>query len=431
MTTISKKSPKKPEVYAIDFGTSNSLVAAANRENIFPAIPLDPFHSDPTVFRSILFFPTMAKCYYGAEAVKEFYQHQGQGRLIRSIKKYLPSRTFVGTYVEDRPVNLEDIIGFFLGEARRRANEFYGVDIKRAVLGRPAKFAPDDADDRYAEFRLRQAAERGGFTEVIFCPEPVAAAYDYRERAVEAELVLVADFGGGTSDFTVIRLRNGERVEVLGMSGVSMAGDALDGELMRHKLVNYFGADLNYKVPFGNNILRMPGHLMEKLCSPADIALLGKRDILEFLRLLQKWTIQGPDKVKLDRLFTLIEDQQGFPLFEHIEQAKRELSQVLETPIDFDYPRIELHARIGREEFETFIDAEVTAITNALDETLRLAGVRAEQIQRVCCTGGTARVPRIQAELARRFAPEKIQDHKYFHSVVEGLSHRAKEWLND
>lgn len=419
----------KPEAYAIDFGTSNSLVAAANRERIFAPIPLDPANTDPTVFRSVLFFPNMKQVFYGAEAIKQFYNNQGDGRLIRSIKKYLPSRTFVGTYVEDRPVNLEDLIGFFLAEIRRRANAHFQADVKRVVLGRPAKFAPDDADDRYAEYRLEQSALKAGFTDIVFCPEPVAAAYDYRETSQKSEIVLVADFGGGTSDFTVIRLENGRKVEVLGMSGVSLAGDALDGELMRHKLVDSFGADLNYKVPFGSNVLTMPGHLMEKLCSAADIALLGKRDTLEFLRTLQKWTIEGSDKVKLDRLFTLIDDQLGFPLFECIEKAKRDLSLNDQALIEYDYPRIDLKEKVTRTEFEGFIDPEVKGITAALDETLAMSGVKLWDISRVCCTGGTAKVPRIHEELVKRFGAAKVQDHKYFHSVVEGLSHRAKEWI--
>src|SRR6185437_13458033 len=109
-------------IYAIDFGTSNSLLAAADHERIYDPIPLDSFASDSSVLRSILYFPSMKQVFYGAEALKEFHDRPGEGRLIRSIKKYLPMRSFVGTWIEDRPVNLEDIIGYFLSEMRRRAN---------------------------------------------------------------------------------------------------------------------------------------------------------------------------------------------------------------------------------------------------------------------------------------------------------------------
>src|SRR6478736_3696637 len=103
-----------PLIYGIDFGTSNSLLAAAEAGGkIHDPIPLDrdpENKGDPTILRSILFFPTMKQCFFGARAIREFIHHDMEGRLIRSIKKFLPVRSFVGTFVEDRPLNLEDII---------------------------------------------------------------------------------------------------------------------------------------------------------------------------------------------------------------------------------------------------------------------------------------------------------------------------------
>src|SRR4051812_4047600 len=103
-------------VYAIDFGTTHSLLAAADEQQIYAPIPLDPFAQDPTILRSILYFPSMKKCYYGAQAIQEFINHDLHGRLIRSFKKFLPIRSFVGTWIENRPMNLEDLIGTFLKE---------------------------------------------------------------------------------------------------------------------------------------------------------------------------------------------------------------------------------------------------------------------------------------------------------------------------
>lgn len=421
---------QKNLVYAIDFGTSNSLLAAASAGDRLAPAPLDPFSADPSIFRTLLYFPNMAKCYYGSEAIAQFNQNPGQGRLIRSIKKHLPIRSFIGTWIDDRPANLEDLIGFFLGEMRRRANDFFQTDVDRAVIGRPARFAPDDADDKFAEFRLEQGAKRAGFKEVIFCPEPVAAAYEYGASLTETRLVVVADFGGGTSDFTVFRfVKGGAGVEVLGMNGVSLAGDVFDGAVMRHQLVDHFGADIEYTIPFGSNVLRMPGHLMEKLCSPADISLLGKRDVREFLNNLQRWSLKASDKEKLERLFTLIEDQLGFPLFEAIERAKRGLSKDQESQVVFDYPKLAIDETVSRANFESFIGKNVEAILGTLDETLRGAGVRPEQIDLVCCTGGTAQVPLLKEGLAARFGGEKLKQYNHFHSVVQGLAHRAQQWM--
>ena len=150
------------------------------------------------------------------------------------------------------------------------------MDVEFAVIGRPARFAVDSADDKYAQFRLQEAARRAGFKHVEFCPEPIAAACEFRSRLDEPKTVLVADFGGGTSDFTVMRMQRGvyRDSDVLAMGGVSVAGDALDGAIMRHRLAPYFGSDVAYSVPFGANILKMPGHLIERICSPADISVL-------------------------------------------------------------------------------------------------------------------------------------------------------------
>ena len=119
---MSTTSQRPPTVYAIDFGTTNSLCAAANEDEVFDPIPLDPRAPDPTILRSVFFFPDAKSVFYGAEALAEYAAHGMQGRFIRSVKKHLPSRAFVGTSIHDRPMNLEDLIGAFLGAMRRRAD---------------------------------------------------------------------------------------------------------------------------------------------------------------------------------------------------------------------------------------------------------------------------------------------------------------------
>jgi len=420
--------PSKNLIYALDFGTSNSLLAAADEERTYDPIPLDSKAKDPSILRSLLYFPDMSRCYYGTGAIREFLEHQGEGRLIRSIKKHLPIRSFVGTWIGDRPANLEDLIGFFLGEMRKRANEHFGQDVDRVVMGRPARFAVDDLDDNFAQHRLEEAARRAGFKSIEFCPEPLAAAYEFRQSLDRAKLVLVADFGGGTSDYTVVRMDRGEelKAEVLAIGGVPVAGDALDGAVMRHRLAPYFGSDISYTIPFSSNVLRLPSHLMERICSAADISLLGKRDVKEFLRNVQQWAGEPESKRKLDRLFCLIEEQQGFPLFESIEGVKRELSEQNAAPLIFDHPVIAIREILARVDFEAFIQVQVDRIMKALDETLAQAGVTAPDIDVVCCTGGTAKVPALRNELIQRFGPAKLDSHNHFHSVVKGLSERAR-----
>lgn len=418
-----------PLVYAIDFGTSNSLLAAADADTTYAPAPLDPEAATPSILRSILFFPSMKQVYYGSQAIREFVSHDMQGRLVRSIKKFLPVRSFIGTYVEDRPLNLEDIIGLFLKEMRTRANAHYGQDVDRAVFGRPARFSEDDGDDLYAQSRLEKSARIAGFKHIEFLPEPVAAAREFRVTLDRPRTVLVADFGGGTSDYTVIRLggKAFEPSDVLAIGGVALAGDSLDGSLMRNRISRHFGADVEYTVPFGSNVLTMPKSLMEKICSPADISLLRKRDTMEFFRNVRQWSLGEDDREKVDRLFSLINDQLGFGVFEEIERTKRALSESDHTLFNYEYPDVEIREKITRAEFDEAAGDRIASILGSLDETLRRAQVTPAQIDLVCCTGGTAKVAAIRDGLASRFGADKLQQHNHFHSIVQGLAERARD----
>ena len=416
-------------VYAIDFGTSNSLLAAANSDQVFAPIPLDPHAIDPTILRSILYFPHMKECFYGAEAISEFVNRDLQGRLIRSIKKFLPNRSFIGTWVENRPLNLEDIIGIFLKEMRRRGNEHFQEDVDHVVLGRPARFSEDPADDQFAQYRLEKAAKIAGFKHIEFCPEPIAAAREFKTQITEPQTVLVADFGGGTSDYTVLRMspKAYQDSDVLAIGGVALAGDSLDGAVMRNRISPHFGSKVQYKVPFGSNILEMPIHLMEKICSPADISVLRERDTLAFFDNIKKWSLSGDDRKKMDQLFSLIHDNLGFSVFEEIERCKRKLSEMDAAPFDFEYPGIDIHESVAKKEFDSYVEPQVDKILAALDETVKRAQIRHSDIDIVYCTGGTARAPIIKEQLSRRFGADKILQRNYFHSIVQGLSERARE----
>jgi hypothetical chaperone protein len=417
-----------PEIYAIDFGTTNSLLAAADARRVMPPVALDPSARDPTILRSVLYFPNATRCFYGSAALSEYTAAGGQGRLIRSIKKHLPSRSFVGTFIDERPMNLEDLIGAFLGEMRTRANQHFGADVKRVVLGRPARFAIDDAEDRHAEYRLERAARIAGFEQISFCPEPIAAAREFRSTLREQKHVLVGDFGGGTSDFTVLQMHDGpfQPADVLAIGGVSVAGDAFDSAIMRRHVGKHFGTEVRYRVPFGNNVLQMPPGLMEKICTPADASLLQTEQALTFLRNLKDWSLGPADQRAIEQLLTFVEDRLGFQVFEVIEGTKRALSEHERAIFSYRYPTIEIDEPIERRAFEASSATATERIVGELDATLARAGLTADGIDIVCCTGGTARLPAVEAALARRFGAEKLTQFQNFHSVILGLAEHAR-----
>jgi hypothetical chaperone protein len=425
--------PFTPEMYAIDFGTSNSLLAAANRDATHPPIPLDERALDPSVFRSILYFSDDLSWSFGAGALVDYVAQGLHGRFIRSVKRFLPMQSFADTRVGTRKVTLEELVGMFLREMRQRANRYFDRDVRRVMLGRPARFSDDDQADQLAEARLRKAAEFAGFEDVHFCPEPLAAAYDFGTTKPGAHTFLVADFGGGTSDFTVARLdpTRADSLEVLAIGGVAQAGDAFDGSLMRHGIAEHFGSRVRYQVPFGSNWLEMPAPLMERLCSPAEICLLARRDVLDFLRGVRSGSAGEDDKQRVDQLTTLIEDGLGFQLFEAIEHEKRELSTHDAATFRFEYPGIDIEESFTRERFEAASARVSNAILSRLDQVLERAGIAPSDIERVCSTGGTAKVPIIHHGLETRFGAHKLQALSSFHAVIQGLAERARVLLQN
>ena len=416
-------------VYGIDFGTSNSLLSASNGTDIFEAIPLDLEAADTRILRSVLFFPNRKTVYFGKKAIDEFVANDLEGRLIRSIKKFLPVKSFNGTFVGEKLFSLEDIISVFLAELRKRGNEHFQQDVDSVVLGRPAKFSEDAEADALGQARLEKAARIAGFKHIEFLPEPVAAAREFRKHLTEEKLVFVADFGGGTSDFTVIRLgpKPFKPEDVLSIGGVSLAGDAIDGSLMRHRVSKHFGADVQYQVPFGSNVLTMPKMLMERICAPADISVLNKRETLSFFENVKQWSLDSTSRQKMDQLFSLIHNQLGFSVFEEIEKTKRGLSDELEVTFNFRYPDLDLSEKVIRTDFDSYNESVYSRILTEIDSTLARAQVKPSDIEAVCMTGGTAKVHFIREELTRRFGAEKIQSHKNFQSIVDGLAERAKE----
>ncbi len=422
-----------PEVYAIDFGTSNSLLAAANLHEVHPAVPLDEHAEDPTVLRSVLFFPEATslgeeRCFFGKSALEEYVARGSRGRLLRSLKRFLPARGFVRTQIGSQSYTLEQLIAGVLRELRLRADRFFGAQVERVMLGRPARFGSNAEEDALAQERLRAAALLAGFRHVDFCPEPVAAARDFRGQLAREQLLLVGDFGGGTSDYTLVRMADGGFAlrDVLATHGVSVAGDALDGSLMRSQLARHFGAEVRYRVPLGDNVLTMPRPLMEKLCSPAEMSLLAQRDLQSFLRDVRSWSLGPEDRHHIDQLLTLVEDTLGFVVFEGVEHTKKQLSSEPRARFALHVPGIDIEEDFTRSGFESGAQRELSSIVAALDETLARANVRASDVGVVCLTGGTARVPAVRQALTERFGAERLHSLRGLHAVVEGLARHAQ-----
>lgn len=417
-------------ILAIDFGTSHSLVGALHHGKRAEALPIDPTHSDPTLMRTLLYFPHADLCYYGSEALKQFVEHDMEGRLFRSFKSHLPNQNYLGTLIDNRIMTLESMVGLFLLELKKRSEKLLETTITKAVLGRPARYSMDAVSDEFAIHRMRKAAEFAGFKEIVFVPEPLAAALEFRRDIKEEKTILIGDFGGGTSDFTIMKITKDEfkKEDVLAVEGCPLAGDALDSVFMSSRLNRNFGAQTKYRLPMSSNLLTMPMAVMDRLNKPSQIVHLKEKETYQFIKEVQKCALKEQDQKAIDRLFILIEDQQIFPFFEEIEKTKKTLSKKPTSTFSFQYPDLETNEVFSMTEFENWSEKIKSDIFAALDRCMGSADLKAADIDHVFLTGGTAHVPFVQAEFTKRFGQEKMQTKNFFHSILSGLIESAKSW---
>lgn len=414
--------------HAVDFGTSNSLLSFVSEQGQITHIPLD-INSNP-VLRSLLYSPEKNQWFFGQEAINEYVAHEGEGRFFRSIKKFLPELSYTGTTVFNRNMTITDLVAVFLREMKKRADKLTGVNTERIVLGRPALYSLDKEQDQLAQDRMEKGAIAAGYKEVIFCPEPIAAGLDYRSNSNQERLVLIADFGGGTSDFTLMKAGRGHytQEDILGLSGVFIAGDVLDGIMMRDFIAPHFGSEFEYQLPGGTNVLKFPRNLLKKICSPAHITHLREKDTWEFLQHINKFALCEEDHRRMQNLFDLVECQLGFPLFHEIEKTKIALARELWAEFSYQHsvgPNI--HQVVTREGYFQSVTPTVNEMMETLMEVFKQSGKAPQHVDQVVMTGGTSQFPLIRQRIEELFGKEKLSEHNIYQSVVSGLARYAAE----
>jgi len=297
------------------------------------------------------------------------------------------------------------------------------------VMGRPARFSNDAEEDQLAQTRLEGAARRAGFEEIHFCPEPIAAAYDFAEDLTEPRRVLIADLGGGTTDYTVVTMSAGgfRDEDVLAVGGLSVAGDAIDGAMVRSEVAPHLGAGVRYRVPLGANELDMPKPLIELMCSPADLTLVDRDKVLKSLSDIRAGLLDESDRPRLSRFETIVEDGVGFSLYEAVERSKRELSETSPSSIVLDYPGAELDIPTTRDRLEEVAGRPVERMMTSLDSVLATAKLGPDDIEIVCLTGGTSRMPLVEAAFRQKLPRAHFRRLRSFHSVVQGLARHARD----
>jgi hypothetical chaperone protein len=411
--------------YAIDFGTSNSLLSHVADDGRITPVPLDP--QGALVLRSLLYTPRQHSWFFGAEAIQEYVANEGEGRFLRSIKKFLPEPGYTGTVIHNQNLGIPELVAVFLKEMRRRANAYIGQDVDHVVLGRPALYSLEKDQDTLAEGRMRKAAELAGFKDILFCPEPIAAGLDYATASEGERIVLIADFGGGTSDFTLMKTGAGRysQDDILGLSGVFLAGDALDGVMMKDFIAPHFASEFRYQFPGGENVLTFPRGLLKKICSPAHITHLREKDTWEFLQHIGKFALSAEDERHIAQLYALVEGQLGFPLFHEIEKTKIQLGSSPSVTFSYVAVGVDIEQTVEDLRFRASVQPTVAEIMDTLNCVFTQSGLAPAQVDQVVLTGGTSQFPPLREHLSRLFGAEKLREHNVYGSVVNGLAQYA------
>ena len=445
----------KERVIGLDFGTTNSAIAVADTQRQSTLASFNAGTSTTTSFRSILYFPPkdrasgQPRCSSptsdepgavarlsrrdletkaGPEAISSYLESDTKGRLIVSIKSYLASRLFTTTSINGRNYTLEDLISIILSRLRAAAIDQFDTPASRVVIGRPVRFsgAESEADEALALARLKAAAELAGFREVSFEFEPVAAAYQYETQLDHDELVLIGDFGGGTSDFTLARLGPGRKATgenpVIGTSGVAIAGDTFDSRIMMQLVAPKLGLGSSY-VSLGKE-LPVPVWVYSQLSSWHHMFLLKDPKTMMVLREVKS---QASEPQKVAALIQIISENLGYALYRAVEETKLELTDEEVATFKFLYSMVPIENQLERWRFESWIQDDIQSIALSVQTLLHQCDVKPTDVDSVFLTGGSSFVPYVRRYFSKTFGPTKLRSGDELTTVAKGLALRALE----
>jgi hypothetical chaperone protein len=425
-----------PDVVGLDFGTTNSAIAVATPDG--PPI-LATFSGDDyltTTFRSLLYFNPETldpdgkpRPVAGPAAIQAYLAADTAGRLIQSMKSHLASRLFQQTQVFGHTYTLADLIAMIIRDLRSAAEPQFGAIGTSVVVGRPVHFSGAQREDEEALAldRLRAAIVQAGFEHVSFEYEPVAAAYEYERQLDYDELILIADFGGGTSDFSLmhvgptVRRRGRTARDILGTDGVAVAGEAFDSKIVRQVIAPRLGQGSQYRSAF-DRVLPVPSWLYSDLERWHYLSFLKSRRTMQMLAEIRATALE-PEKIAA--LIHVVDQDLGYHLYRAVEQTKMDLSTQEVSRLVFHDAALAIEEPVTRVQFEHWIAAETQAIAACIDRLMERTGVSFGDVGHVFMTGGSSFVPAVRRLFEERFGAARLRSGDELTSVAKGLALRA------
>lgn len=413
------------QALGLDFGTTNTVMAVAEGDTT-RSIAFTSATGTSQSMRTALSFmkdpqlgASALKVEAGSAAIREFIDNPGECRFLQSIKTFAASHLFQGTLIFGKRQTFEALMEVFIRRLNAYAGDDWPQNIQRLVVGRPVHFAGANPDAALALHRYNEALSRFGFPELHYVYEPVAAAFFYARTLTEDSTVLVADFGGGTTDYSIIRFEKSAgqlKATPLGHSGVGVAGDQFDACMIDHIVAPRIGKGSHFKS--FDKILDVPSSFYAAFSRWNQLSIFKTTKEFSDMKGLLRSSLE-PEKLEL--FIDLVEHDEGYPLYQAISQTKVALSSEEETEFRFA-PLGPESIAVKRKDFEHWIADDLVKMETALDELFQKTQLTAGSIDRVFMTGGTSFVPAVRRMFTERFDNGRIESGNELLSIAHGLT---------
>ncbi|MCH4545021.1 Hsp70 family protein [Rhizobium sp. WYCCWR 11279] len=414
------------QALGFDFGTTNTVLAMADggatRSMAFTSTAgtADSMRTALSFMKDAQLGASVLKVEAGHAAIRQFIDNPGECRFLQSIKTFAASALFQGTLIFAKRHNFEDLMEIFVRRLRNYAGDHWPSDVSRIVTGRPVHFAGASPDPALATERYNEALSRFGFPEIHYVYEPVAAAFYFAQNLKQDATVLVADFGGGTTDYSLVRFETvaGKLTATpIGHSGVGVAGDHFDYRMIDNIVAPLIGKGSHFKS--FDKILEVPSNYYSSFGRWNQLSIFKTTREFEDLKKLVRTSLE-PEKLEI--FIDLIDHDEGYPLYQAVSATKMALSASEEAPFDFAPLGRGGHRSIKRSDFEGWIADDLARIEGALDDVLDKTETKPAEIDKVFLTGGTSFVPAVRRIFTERFERDRIESGGELLSIAHGLA---------
>lgn len=414
--------------FGVDFGTTNTVVIRAHRDGTVSTVPLEKSGETATdVHPSVLAFEPVevdgrAQIDYetGHKAIELAAEYPDDVRYIQSFKSHVASAAFKHTNIFTKRFSFSDLmVSFFQNTTLLKAIAAAEGE-KEIVLGRPVTFYGPFPDEALALTRYREAFDRLGLSKVRIALEPVGGAFSYFRELQQSVTVLIADFGGGTSDFLITRFEHTTdaiQADPIAHAGIGIAGDSFDYRIIQNVLLKHLGSESQCLV--NGKTLPVPRkyytsfskwHLLTSLRTPVSL-----RELDDIKR-----SSTAPDQIQ--NLIDVIEMNRGLACFQAVSKAKATLSSQETADLSIDLGKVEVHETLKRSAFEDWIAPDLAQISQTVESLLQQADMTLARIDRVFMTGGSSLIPAVRKIFTDKFGTDQVVSGDEFGSVAQGLA---------